>query len=357
MNLKNSEQLIPDSVKPISEQFENDLKKTREGLKLSDDFYDAVFNPRNLPEMGKINDEIENLSPKYFSELQNITWGQLTERLVGFYGGKPEEAFIASSLSEARSGFERLVDSPFYHPTEEKKPFDESMVLSHYFFLSSKGRAQELYLIGSFLKQAPVSAEDTVSDLKEQLKNKKILILGDDTGSLSETLNLFGAIAVGIEYDKFKVLLARAGVFSEHGPQNQVILGDLGDLTDEQSGLYKKIQDLGPFDVIFSEAVFNGGSGVEDSIHNRFEDRYKDDRLFGSVSQFAAALTENCMKILTPKGFCLHTVVDMKDHSVGRGMFGDYQKPKKPRSYEHNHLVYIPKEGFKGLTHYKKSLV
>lgn len=180
------------------------------------------------------------------------------------------------------------------------------------------GRAKELYYIGSFLKRSQLDVERPIDDLRDVLRGKKILVLGDDTGSMSETLNHFGADACGIEYSSLKVAIAHTGVLAEdRAPQQQVILGDIVNLADQQSALYKMIATKGPFDVICSDAVFNIGSGLETSIRRQYK---------GPTRQgdFICDFDHNIRILMQDDGFQLHLSVDWDEafgpyHSYGHG--------------------------------------
>ncbi|MEK7540906.1 MAG: class I SAM-dependent methyltransferase [Patescibacteria group bacterium] len=181
-------------------------------------------------------------------------------------------------------------------------------------FLHDKHRSVALYELAAFSKGDAIAEED-INVIETQLKDKKILILGDDTGSFSEILNSFGAKVIGIEIDKAKVAVAHSGVLSEKSePQEQVIHGDIGDLTDEASDLYKKLEQSGPFDIIYSHAVFNGGSGIEGAI-DKFNAK---SRLRGPMIDFGKCLTSNLSSLLNKNGFMLHDRVDLRE------IFGPY---------------------------------
>ncbi len=130
------------------------------------------------------------------------------------------------------------------------------------FYTGNKRQGVSLYEICSFLQNKVLDEKVSLNDVSEILKEKKVLVLGDDTGSLSEVLNKLGANAYGVEIDTDKVKIAHSGLLSEElEPQNQVIQGNLWDIQNINSALYKTLQQYGPFDVIYSSAVINGGSG------------------------------------------------------------------------------------------------
>lgn len=165
-----------------------------------------------------------------------------------------------------------------------------------------------LYYIASFIKKKQLSEQDPLGDLRSILTGKKILVLGDDTGSLSEMLNVYGAEAYGIEYDEFEILLAQSGILSEDGsPQKQVIKGDIGDMTVESSPLLEKLQSIGPFDMIFSFAVFNYGSGIENAINNTSDEVPE----YEKGESKSVLFQNNCQHLLKSGGLQLHLHVDM----------------------------------------------
>ncbi len=183
-------------------------------------------------------------------------------------------------------------------------------------FFHNKHRSVALYEMAAFVKGDSIDEKDAMDEIERELKDKKILILGDDTGSLSEVLNSLGAKAIGIEVNKNKVDTAHSGILSEDGkPQDQVILGDIGDLADNTSELYKKMVASGPFDIIYSWAVFNGGSGIEKAIYNfNIRNKIRGD----AVIDFSWELVNNLNSLLNESGFMLHDRVDMWE------VFGPY---------------------------------
>lgn len=198
------------------------------------------------------------------------------------------------------------------------------------FYMSSGGDSRSLYSIATFLKGAKLVDDVVMADIESQLKGKKILVLGDDTGSLSELLNAYGAESMGIEYDEVKVLIAKSGILSRSGkPQLQVIQGDISDIAKKESDLMKLIAENGPFDVIYSYAVLNYGSGIEKSLSVTPPGNYEEIEL-------TVPLTDNCMNLLSKTGFILHEDVDFRPDS-----FGDYG--------ETGRKVFIPKRSYRKL--------
>lgn len=175
------------------------------------------------------------------------------------------------------------------------------------FFASGKlSQTENIIYLTSLLKGTPLSQEATIEEIKTALRGKKILVLGDDVGSLSEILIHYGAEAYGIEYDWELIGFAKNGTFAEDGkPQEQVIRGDVAKLADDSSDLFKTIEEKGPFDLIFSRALFNDGSGL----------------VLGNPDTFSQNYIWNSKKLLKPKGWNLHLRVD----AVRLGMEGPGQ--------------------------------
>lgn len=143
--------------------------------------------------------------------------------------------------------------------------FRDRVMQTHYTGPKTQ-QGETLYFIAALLNNAPVSHENIEQRIKEILKGKKILVIGDDFGTISEALNALGAEATGVEDSIISVKIAHSGALAEAGrPQNQVIQGDAWDIGNPNSLLYKKLQERGPFDMVYSHAVLNGGSGFPES--------------------------------------------------------------------------------------------
>ncbi|MBU0578228.1 hypothetical protein KJ742_04355 [Patescibacteria group bacterium] len=127
------------------------------------------------------------------------------------------------------------------------------------------GPTDSLYYIASFLKGELLDEQDLFEDIQETLKGKKILILGDDIGTVSGILRQYGAESYGVEIDKLKVAIAHSGILAKgQKPQTQVIEGNIGDIVkEEDTALFQRLKDLSPFDMVYSYRVFNHGSGLE----------------------------------------------------------------------------------------------
>lgn len=125
------------------------------------------------------------------------------------------------------------------------------------------GRGFEVIRLASAIAGKPIGTCQAVEEVREALANKRILSLGDDTGSLTEILKSFGCDTVGIECDPVKVAIANAGYFDEHrAPRPDVIQGDIWSLLTQDPVLSKHVTP-GSFDAIISVDLWNG-SGAEE---------------------------------------------------------------------------------------------
>lgn len=257
------------------------------------------------------------------------SWKSLVAALRSYYKKKPKENCELNDLiKQEEDAFNR-----FRPDWKSSNPVSE---LENY-FNNKLHRGLELYTLGSFIKGKPLDQSNVIQDLQEQLQGKRILILGDDTGSMSEVISSYGGSAIGIEYDKFKVLAAHSGFLSESGKtQEQVIHGDIHDLTDTSSDLFNTLQKLGPFDIIYSHAVFNIGSGIEAAVA-KLQERRPDTGPY-QRSAFGELLTQNCMKLLSTQGFVLHNEVTMNE------LFDKYSNYSSDMATNGN--VFIPKQQF-----------
>lgn len=221
----------------------------------------------------------------------------------------PANEFIAE-LKDFYHGDERALQIINRELTRKKYPVN---FLRDFGYLHDKvGQDNNLYYAASFLKGSRLDKDHLERDLRDSLVGKKILVLGDDSGSLSEIFGFYGAKCYGVEYDEFKILVAQSGILSENGkPQKQVMLGNIADLFLENSDLKKKLMRLRPFDLIVSYAVFNTGSGIEKLIPYDELDyqRHVDFEQPGLSVNFQ----RNSQELLSESGLQLHTEVDMRD--------------------------------------------
>jgi len=119
-----------------------------------------------------------------------------------------------------------------------------------------KDRGSQVYLVASFLQGRLISQDNLEENIEKALRGKRLLILGDDLGTLSEVLRAFGAEAYGIDSDQKAAMFARSGLFAENlKPQRQLIEGDIRTLINPASALNEKVKKLGPFDMVYSRTV------------------------------------------------------------------------------------------------------
>jgi len=195
------------------------------------------------------------------------------------------------------------------HPTSTFYEFEQ--------LKDKEEQSHQLYYIASIFKGERLDQNDPSSDIRRALQGKKILVLGDDIGSLSEMLRFYSADAYGIEYDKFKVLVAHSGVLAENGnPQNQVMEGNVGDLFDSAStSLMEKLEQIGQFDMVFSDNLFNEGSGMEELLDiprhdpTSLWDKWESGGEKGLSP--ADAFQKNCDTLLNENGAQLHMRIDI----------------------------------------------
>lgn len=314
--------------------------------------------------------KIKERFPNTYDVFSKMTWGEFTHKLKDSCQTEKDQQDAVKLIEEYEKRHqvkvEKLNKKEQYAQQVSLDLPIEQRPLSEFFgfyFHEKKHKARDLYQVISFLQGRPVDADSFNEDAEKALKGKKILILGDDTGSFSEILNSFGAEAIGIEYDKKKVLTAHSGVFSESNlPQDQVIYGDIGDLTDQSSDLYKTLLEKGPFDVITSSAVFNIGSGIDNAIEKRGIGK----EFANKEENFGRALVDSSMNLLTENGFSLHDSVDMRrmfgryghrniTKFVGSMRSLSYSEINKPFFYgeqgtgHDGSLIFIPKSSFEEL--------
>jgi hypothetical protein len=331
-------------------------KRKKEGIKRTnqeffgdvnvDGIIEAVYHKPDVIKV--IENEILIKFERTYNILSKISWGEFCEQTRKYYKGSEQEVALENLIEQIEQ--DHIKKKEFHPESIEKLPIvqiNAGYMLGSYFH-NKKGDAVGIYEIGAFLKKDVLAEKDVLDDIKIQLKDKKILILGDDSGSFSEILNYFGANAIGIEYDQLKVLAAHSGIFSESkSPQMQVIGGDIFELTGSDSDLYKKINECGPFDIVYSRAVFNRGSGIEEAIEKYQQKNNITGRRNEINTDFGLSLTNNCIQLLKNNGFILHTNEDMN-------MFGPYSKRYIRESDSHEYgtsgssMIFIPKEQYKG---------
>jgi hypothetical protein len=181
-------------------------------------------------------------------------------------------------------------------------------------------QSHQLYYIASVFKGGHLDRNDPGSDIRSALQGKRILVLGDDIGSLSEILSFYGATACGVEYDKFKILVAHSGLLAENGqPQTQVMEGDVGDLfKSSATPLMARLNQIDQFDMIFTDNLLNEGSGLELLISQYYMSQYPNESLWakwiaGGRKGLAPPewFQSNCKALLKTEGVQLHLRVDI----------------------------------------------
>lgn len=222
-----------------------------------------------------------------------------------FYGENNEKYFINIYID--------LTGEYLRHDYVEygsEPPSKQSIGMSPPFHIHNKHRAHELFLLTTFLgnENGAIVPEKIIEQCKEVLKDKKILSLGDDTGSLSEVLKHFGAECTGIEYGQKKVALANAGVFSEDGkPNMSVRQGDIWDLITDDTELMKKLGGK-KFDAVISVSLFNAGSGGE-RPQKPLRDKYE-------IHDWFYYFILQTQRLLTEKGVQIHLDADTIDYRL-----------------------------------------
>lgn len=168
----------------------------------------------------------------------------------------------------------------------------------------------------------------SMEELPRIFSDQKILVLGDDIGSLSEVLKGYGAITTSIERQEEAWKLAKAGRFTENGEErHDVFLGDLYELLDPHSSISRVVTERGPFDVIYSGDVFNrdeGSSGADFCGSPRLAHMIEEfaEQRFGAELQREQALTKDSqfvhqtvfllatMSLLKNEGMHVHSQVN-----------------------------------------------
>lgn len=298
----------------------------------------GILNPETSQAFENIN---EQLHEDFLDIKTSHNYDEFASRLREFYQNDKD---ALKTVNEALAGMESKyqadlrkykaasqsssVDSSvfreFLNTLREQDPLLATRFIGH----RPDKQARSLYMIASFLKGTCLDEIEPFLDLKRTLEGKKILVLGDDTGSLSEILHKYGAESYGIEIDKFKLLVAHSGVLSQDGqPQDQVLEGSIGDFFHEdETPLLKKLKELGPFDMIVSDNVFNSGSGIEKlpsmeaaidlSYYN--ERRLPEDEVFKNLRSIRSTFQRNNDSLLNENGLQLHLKIDYHGGSVFR---------------------------------------
>lgn len=254
------------------------------------------------PEFGynpEANKEIERIEP-VAKRLEEVFGAVYVEDLHGhdIYSTLPDEDYAEKSKAISKANTEIINKITEYLKSQV---FPKTFEVQGYTPYSSKRHQSDLFMLGSVLLNRRINPEQIETDLVEAFKGKQVLVLGDDMGTLSETINRLGGTAFGIEYDDELVRVARSGKNAEDGlPQTQVIEGDVADLIDENSELFKKLKSLGAFDAIYSHAVFNSGSGIDNA------DRDYEPNSEGNHLEFTGSVFLHTDTLLKDDGFQVH---------------------------------------------------
>jgi hypothetical protein len=254
--INDSKDILYDQTKKEElERIENDIK---EGLKI---LFPQIFNSDlSLQRFHSTPDFEKNLLSLIEQRVRNLPPAQRDPLIKAFCVNDTPEYVQGVFLSEPR-----VID------------IITRGIKGNYtsFHGHNSNPAHELVILGQCLKGDMLDIDTPMEDLRTTFKGKKILILGEELGTLSQALNALGAEAYGIEYNKRVVAIAHSGVLAENLiPQTQVIEGDLWNLGDSESSLFKLVSEKGPFDAIFSHGVFNSGSGFTEGAGREYSGEY-----------------------------------------------------------------------------------
>jgi len=199
------------------------------------------------------------------------------------------------------------------------------------------GKGEEVFEIVSILSGHLPNTEHIEEQMRNSLRGKRILILGDDIGSLSNILNDYGAEACGIEYDKEKVADAHRGAFAKDGkPQTQVIQGSIWELADSDSKPFQSVTKRGPFDLIYSKAVINIGSGFYESNPKKDPERRWSrndpgewDPIKRKAKEQEFELSLHLDKLMSVKGISFHSHTDVPLGDIAQEAFVALSRARK----------------------------
>jgi hypothetical protein len=303
------------------EKFEHPIKN-QENIDKKSDNIASIFEDGAKKEacLRKIEHLLTRDFPR-IQEIKRINPEEFKKELIYFFH-KQEEI---TRIIKERFDYEQVKNSNVGNCPEE---YSTASILR----MESRERikAIQLYHLVSVLNGGLIGSKgDIKRELSEILQQKKILVIGDDIGSLSEVFNFFGAEAYGIESDDFYVAVAHSGLAGESGkPQTQVIRADVGDLQDKNKETFKYLEKIGPFDAIYSWAVFNFGSGIE-------RNEYLGKDYFGDIKK-------KCNLLLKKGGFSLHDEVNIPE------FFSDDDSeevvPNREKVGYDKSFVFIPKQ-------------
>ena len=124
-------------------------------------------------------------------------------------------------------------------------------------------------------------------------------------------------MAHGVEFDENAVAVAHSGIVAEgFSPQLQVIQGDAWDLANNESKLFDAVKKLGPFDLVYSYAVVDGGSGFPEAIREKADEQTKSLPEEESYKEYSNLVLKGLYgfyagvdKLLSKDGIQLHTAI------------------------------------------------
>jgi len=169
------------------------------------------------------------------------------------------ETYSEDGKSEALQ--ERIEEAIIKNP-ELITVFNQNL-LSPYLHRKRRGEevASLVVLLETLAGEKP--QDDIIARAKSVLSGKRVLSLGDDSGSLTEVLRSFGAETLGVEYSAYFVTLGQRGVLSEKREPQPIIQGDIWELPLPKTKITQEALRKGPYDLIVSCNLFDLGSGGE----------------------------------------------------------------------------------------------
>lgn len=162
----------------------------RNEVGIYDELTEDEKNEKNWVTFRRLEDEIKKDFPPIYRGNDIIHDEKIEEELDNklrqFYAGNVEAQKIIDKGVRTFGGYKSQI--PFaYSDTPDLRA-------------GRRGTISQLYYIASYFKEARLDEKDPIADIRQVLQGKKILVLGDDTGSLSEMLRFYGAESYGIEY-------------------------------------------------------------------------------------------------------------------------------------------------------------
>lgn len=144
--------------------------------------------------------------------------------------------------------------------------------------------------------------------IEQFLEGQKILVLGDDRGTLTEVLKTFGAVTTSVEINQEWYEAGRDGRWTENGkPRDDLFHGNMYWLAEPSSDLAAQIIARGPFDLIYSHYLLINGSGGE---------RAKSSEANGVDSELVRLRLQEWPERLSPE-------VNLRLKGIARESYGD----------------------------------